>query len=178
MRITTLMTIAAIAFPANSMARPTCNIAPDKKALIASVLCGQAAPEPEYRQEGPGCLRRSLEKRLEDSAVQLHLYRICDDEAFASRMESALVNTIAFMEKLAPCVDEDIDVQTVMDERTAFVRDKASSLTCTAQHRALLQQRRPAFEAMMTQATDPAIEASIFRKLGIDIDPQGNVVDQ
>ncbi|MER9302446.1 hypothetical protein NKJ06_12270 [Mesorhizobium sp. M0293] len=155
----------------------SCLISVDKKELIESVLCGQAAKEPEYQQFGPGCFKRSIEKRLEDSAAQIYMYKLCGDTKFSNEMLEGNVRALEFMELLAPCVSESVDIRAVMDDRYQFVERKAAGLTCTSDTRALLSQRRAFFEGLIAQSQDESLVIKILSRLRIRLDDQGNLVD-
>jgi hypothetical protein len=160
-----------------AFAQPVCDIAPEKKEMIQSLLCGQAAPEPEYRQFGPGCFRRSVEKRLQDSAVQILLYRVCGDEEFANSLEAATVRAMQFMEGFAVCASDKVDINEVMQERTAFVKQKAAALTCTEQLRARSVERRAFFQSQIDQSHDATLFPMILDQLSIRMEPDGSLVD-
>jgi hypothetical protein len=160
------------------IAAPTCEIAPQKKQLIESLLCGQNAPEEEYRQSGAGCFRRSVEKRLEDSAIQIHIFSLCGELEFAKSIQQATVDAMKFMEMFAPCVTEKVDIKAVMDERTTFVQRKAAGLTCTSDMRAMLERRKPAFDALIAQSKDMTLFQKILDNLEMTIDAQGNLFDR
>lgn len=162
----------------NSAGAHSCTIAADKKQLIESVLCGQAAKEPEYQQFGPGCFERSLAKRLEDSAVQIHMYKLCGDAKFSDALRRATVSAMEFMELLSPCVSESVDIKAVMDDRYEFVERKAAGLTCTSDRRARLSQRRSFFEGQIAQSQDNSLIPTILKRLRIRLDEKGDLIDE
>jgi hypothetical protein len=172
------LSVGLFSATSNSPAAPTCEITPEKKELIGSLLCGQAAIEREYQERGPGCFERSITKRLQDSAIQIHVFRLCGEPEFAAQLEAATVKAIRFMEALAPCLNESVDIESVMQGRTAFVKNKAAGMGCSADIRSTLEQRRAAFEAMVAQSKDPNLSAAIFDRLSISIDAEGNVRDR
>jgi hypothetical protein len=156
----------------------SCLIASDKKQLIASILCGEGAKESEYHQVGPGCFKRSVTKRLEDSAAQIYLYKLCGDAEFSDEMRRGTVRALHFMELLAPCVAESVDIKAVMDDRYQFIERKGANLTCTSDIRMLLSQRRPFFDGLIAQSQDESLFTKILGKLRIRLDDQGNLVDE
>jgi hypothetical protein len=170
--------VLSFAVVAACRAAPTCNISSEKRQLIESVMCGQSAVEPEYRQFGPGCVRRSVEKRLEDTAIQIHVLKLCGDQIFAAEMKDGTIATMKFMELLTPCLSEEISVSDIMDERISFVENKAANLTCSAEMREMIEARKPQLRMMVSQSKDPRIVENILTKLGIKLDSENNLSDQ
>lgn len=162
----------------NCSSSPICELTPEKREIIVSLLCGHNAAEPEYRFSGAGCFRRSLEKRLEDSAIQIISFRTCGDVEFADLMQKATINALKFLETFAPCATESVDVEEILKERTAFVEQKAAGLVCSSAMKNKLEQRKPAFEAMISQGNDTGLPKRLLDQLGIEIDEQGNLLDR
>jgi hypothetical protein len=73
----------AVTLPSTAGAVKTCKVDTEKRKLIATVLCGRAALEKEYHRSGEGCAKKSLKKRIEDSAIHIVMYRKCGDEKFS-----------------------------------------------------------------------------------------------
>ncbi|NKW72159.1 hypothetical protein HGD85_04170 [Rhodobacteraceae bacterium R_SAG10] len=176
--LTHFFCIAVFTGTANhALAQMNCEISPEKKVVIESILCGQAAQEVEYRQYGQGCFKRSVEKRLEDSAIQITAYEKCEDPKFSAELEVATIRVMRFMDELSVCVSERVNIAAIMKDRMDFARRKSFDLSCTPKLRAHLQRRKPAFKAMIQQSTGD-FQTAIFEKLGVFVDDDGNVWDR
>jgi hypothetical protein len=105
------------------------------------------------------------------------MYEKCGDSEFSTELRQGTVRVMKSMEALSVCVSENVDLEKIMQERMEFVRRKLSTLNCTADALAKLQQRRPAFEAMIQQSYEINL-AAIFEKIGVVIDENGNVLDR
>ena len=179
------MTSPSVAFIASTylllgstcQSAPNCEISFEKKQTIQSVLCGQNATETQYRQFGPGCIKRSLERRLEDSAVQIFSFQVCGEAEFAEELRKATVEAMTFMEVLAPCVNEAIDIAAIMDERTKFVEQKGARLTCKPEFQSMLESRKPFFQAQIVLSKDPSLRAKLLSRMEINVDEEGNLSD-
>lgn len=177
--VTLLLSVIIPFFVNNANAQEkTCNIDPQKKAIIAAILCGQAAREDAYRFSGDGCAKKSIEKRLEDSAIQIHMYNICGDQEFARQIREATVNSMKFTEALLPCTGETFSLDKSMNERIHYVEQRAKNVTCDSTMKSTLRSRRSAFETMIKMANNPETEKNIFEKLRIALDKDGSVIDK
>jgi hypothetical protein len=156
-------------------ANPSCEIDEDKKRTISAVLCGQAAPEVEYRFSGPGCLVKSISKRLDDSAIQIHAFRICGEPDFSERLKEANLRAVKFMETLSTCTPEKPDIRKIMENAIINIARRVTGESCTYDLRARLSQRRPYFEKMIDLSKDTNAPAAIFEKLGVEVDGAGNI---
>jgi hypothetical protein len=171
------LAVSQIVLATQVWGQATCDIEPRKRQVIESVLCGQASPDKAYQQSGSGCFERSVTQRLEDSAAQIFMFEKCVDSDFALKLQEATIRAMGFMEDLAVCIKEDVDLDEVMQDRMAFIREKGSTLDCSIRIKSHLYQRRPAFEAMIQQSSE-IDRATIFKNLGITIDTNGNVSDR
>lgn len=160
------------------LADPTCNISLDKKVLITKILCGQNSRDKAYRMFGTDCVKRSVTLRLEDSAVQVYLYRICGAGSFSDQLQEATIATMVFMETLSICTSERINLKSIMEDRIRYVKSRSSSLKCSHSTRSKLRSRRQLFQSMIDQAADPKTEQLIFNRLGIRWDGKGNIVER
>ena len=105
-----------------------CEIDEQKKRNINAILCGQSAPESDYRFSGPNCVVNSFRKRLEDTAIQIHAYRLCGEREFSDRLKEANLKAMKFMETLSVCISERVDLAKMMeDSLTAILRRPARS---------------------------------------------------
>lgn len=154
----------------------SCRIDEDIRRIISSTLCGQAAPEREYRFFGDNCARKSIEARLRDTAAQIVLFEKCGDREFANRLASASIMAMDFMQELLPCTGENFDIQRILDEAVSDVNDELMNERCTASTRMRLNDRRPAFEQMIDMANGSEMKERIYRKLGVEISPEGSVI--
>jgi len=161
-----------------SATQKNCNLTDEKKRLITATLCGQAAPENEYHFFGEGCARKSIKKRLEDSAIQIVMYEKCGDKAFADRLADANLRAMAFMQELLPCTGENFEIDDIMQTQLVSVRKRASSVACTNELERQLEQRRPFFEQMIRLSHDASTKENIYRKLQVRIAPDGSVVER
>ena len=177
-RITTCLGLVAsqLVFGTQVWGQATCDIEPRKRQVIESVLCGQASPDKAYQHSGLGCFERSVSQRLEDSAAQIFMFEKCVDSKFALELQEATVKAMVFMENLSVCVEEDVDLDKVLQDKMAFIRKKGSTLDCSIRIKSQLYQRRPAFEAMIEQSNE-VNRTIIFQKLGVKIDANGNISD-
>lgn len=155
----------------------TCDIDAQKKDTIKSILCGQAAPEAAYRFSGDGCAKKSIQKRLEDSAIQIHMYSICGDKDFANQIRMGTLLSMKFIEKLLPCTGEILSLENIMSERIQYVKKRADGITCDAMMKAKLKQRRAFFEKTIEMANNTEVTETIFQKLGVKISDNGSVID-
>ena len=175
MQIRALLLLFALVGAAN--AQPVCDVTPEKRQLITSLLCGQHAPEDAYRQYGPGCFKRSVERRLEDSVLQVYLYELCGEGQFANEMRDATIKAMQFMEMFSSCVDEIVNIEEIYEDRDRYVRNRAKSLTCTPDRRSLVKSRRSFFEAQVAQSKDVNLVPTILNRLSIRVDGDGNLFD-
>lgn len=158
----------------------TCKIADAKKTIVADLLCGRLAqgPDAEYRADGPGCFQKSVTKRLEDSALHVLVFQLCNDEEFAARLEKANLKVLRFMGDLGSCIGEPLDLAKIQEESTQRVRQSLQVASCTSQYRGLIQRRKADFDRMI--AISESVDAEIFfsEKLMIQRDSQGNLIDR
>ncbi len=154
---------------------PRCDVSNETKNLIVSALCGAAAKEREYKIEGPNCIQESTRVRFLDSATQIVAYRKCGDSLFSDRLKDATVKAARFIQVLANCSNERLDVQRMMDQAVANIEAKAGTLQCTPDMQQLLARKKPEFETLIRQSNDTAMQERIFSKLKIAVDAAGNV---
>jgi hypothetical protein len=163
---------------AQSWAETTCSITEEKKQAIHALLCGQFAAELEYKFEGPNCVEKAARKRAEDSAIQVHAYKKCDDQDFSDRLRQAILNSVGFIQVLSTCTEEKIDMDKIMDDAMKEVEGRISDERCDDALRLTLKARRSFFENILRQAEDPSIAEAIYDKLGLTVDQAGNVRDK
>ena len=149
------------------------SVSPGKKDQITALLCGRLSGDAAYRMSGPGCVGKSVTKRSEDTAIQIHSYRLCGYQKFAEELRVASVRAMGFMESLSVCTSERIDVRSILDDRMKYVAGRTSGMKCDDSLRRQLTSRRPALEAMISSRADPTSEA--LQGLGLQIDAAGNV---
>jgi hypothetical protein len=154
-----------------------CNIAEEKKRLIATVLCGDAAPEREYKFSGSGCVFKSTQQRMADSALQIYAYQKCGEPLFAIRLGEATIKATQFVQTLAVCGGERIDINQILEQALKDVQVRYASLQCAAV-KDQLEKRKPVFEQLIQQANDPSTVETIYQKLGITVDRNGDVKDK
>ena len=162
--------------PVTALAEPQCDIPDVTKKVIYHVLCGGAAPEANYRFEGPNFLKASVAKRLDDSAVQIHAYKMCREDEFSERLKFASLNAIQFIEILSVCTPERPDINRMME---ASLRDMAKRMvreTCTPAWRELLTKRRSSLEKLIQQTQQSSVDA-VYEKLKVRVDNEGNVFE-
>ncbi len=175
---TSLLILFALIRTVSASAEPVCAVTPEKKALIISFLCGQEARDTEYRKSGSGCFKRSIEKRLEDSAIQVFAFRLCGDETSASELESSIIINMRLMEKLAPCTGEKVNISSIWQQRVSYVKGRAGAMSCTQHLRSSINRRKPALKAYIEEGSDQNIERTVFERLGIALDGYGNVSER
>jgi hypothetical protein len=172
-----VLAVAQVLLATQVWGQATCNIEPKKRQVIESFLCGQASPDKLYQKSGSGCFERSVTQRLEDSAIQIFMFEKCVDSKFSLELQDATIRAIGFMEDLSACINEDVDLSKVMQDRMSYIREKGSNLVCSIHIKSQLYQRRPALEAMIQQNNE-INSAAIFKNLGIVIDINGNILDR
>lgn len=161
-----------------AQAQPSCSLPEEKKRFMLAGLCGAAATEQEYKFSGPNCIVNSTSKRLEDSAIQIISYRMCGDDEFSARLREATLKSVQFIQALATCSSERIDVRAIMDRAIEVTEKRAMAIRCDADMRKKLADRKPAFERMMVMANDPRTVPLIYEKLGIAVDSAGNITEK
>lgn len=161
----------------SALAQASCDIAPETKQAIEKILCGQTAQEKVYQKFGPDCFKRSVTKRLEDTAIQIFSYQKCSDADFSVELMQANLKALSFMENLSVCISETVDLEQIMEDRLEFVKRKAGTMNCSSSLRHKLRQRRPAFEAMIKQANEFDL-SELLASFGVTIDDNGNVVSR
>ncbi len=124
---------------------------------------------------GSDCLANSARKRFEDSAAQILGYRICGEREFSDRLKEANLKAIKFIEILSICTSERPNFAKIMDDAVSLTAQRAVGVSCTADLRATLTQRRAYFERMIAVSNDPNILSSIFEKLDITVDTSGTI---
>jgi len=159
----------------SAYANPTCTLSPDKKRLITELLCGQHSLEQAYRKFGQGCVANSIAARLEDSAVQIHFYKLCGFGAFSEQLREANESAVEFIKILAVCSGETIKVEKIMDDKLSYVAQRAAGSQCSQSMLSKLKQRREFFQAQIDQSKDPSLLPQIFNKLNIVVDSSGNI---
>jgi hypothetical protein len=172
-----ILAASQIVLATQALGQATCDIEPQKRHIIESVLCSQGSSEKAYQQSGSGCFERSVTKRLEDSAAQIFMFEKCVDSGFALELQEATIRAMGFMEELSVCVEEKVDLDAILRDRMAFIRGKASTLDCSIRIRSQLHRRRPAFEEMIQQSSEIS-RATILKNLGVVVDRNGNVSDR
>ena len=165
-------------FTLDADARPLCSISEDKKQLIYSVLCGQAAPESEYRFSGANCASNSIKRRMDDSAIQVVGYSLCGDKYFSQQLQDGNIRASSFMQILSVCTPEKIDIYDIFENSLREARLQANRFACTSDLRQRLEQRRPYFATMIEQSKSPILIETIFGRLGIKVDAQGNISER
>jgi hypothetical protein len=123
-------------------------------------------------------VRSSVAKRLEDSAVQISVLRLCGETDFANRMESVALKTNGFIQTLSVCTAERIDIREIYEDRLSYVSSRMATERCSPSMREMIESRRTFFENQMQIAEMPNIEEVIFDKLQIKIDTEGNLSDK
>jgi hypothetical protein len=154
-----------------------CNIAEEKKRIIRTALCGDTAPEKEYKFTGSGCVLKSAQQRMADSALQVYLYQKCGDPLFAIRLGAALIKGTQFVQTLAACSRERIEINKIFEQELKNAQVRYSSMECTAV-KDRLEKRKPVFEELIQLADDPSTVANIYQKLGITVDANGNISEK
>lgn len=170
-----IVTMSLVLINSRIYARPLCEITQNKKDLIYSTLCGQAAQETVYRFSGVNCAKNSIKRRMDDSAIQVLAYEMCGDRNFSEQLRSANIRAVAFMQTLSVCTPELIDVSKIFDEALRDMRTKAGRMPCTMDLRQTLEQRRPYFRTMIEQANSKEFLDKMFALIGVDVDGVGNV---
>jgi hypothetical protein len=156
----------------------SCEIASQKRSFINAMLCGQAAVEREYRFSGKDCAKKSATARMEDSAIQIMLYRECGFENFSDFLYAANIRAMRFIEELQPCTGEKFSLNQVMAEAQKIAGRKLRGFRCTSSFRSKLIERKPSFQQMIDMALSDEITQQIYNKIGVMIEQDGSVVEQ
>jgi hypothetical protein len=172
-----LAAIAMTAIYTGAARAQQCNIAEEKKRIIRTALCGDVAPEKEYKFAGSGCVLKSAQQRMADTALQIHAYQKCGEPLFAIRLGEATIKAMQFVQTLAVCSGERINIDQVFEQALKDAPVRYASLQCTAL-KDQLERRKPIFEQLIQQANDPSTVESIYVKLGVTVDASGNVSEK
>ena len=174
------VSVASFGLLGSTQSEPVCNIAPEKKVLIGKFLCGEfsSGADEAYKFSGPNCVANSISKRLEDSAVQVQLYRLCGDTEFANRLAASGPKTFQFLQTLSVCTDERISVKDIFDDRMAYVSTRLAGELCTDHIGQELNDKRQILEGQLQLSEQPNINETIYHRLGIAVDGAGNVFEK
>ena len=153
-----------------------CDISQEKKDIILSLLCGKFSKEKEYQTNGTGCAIISLNKRLEDSAIQIYVYKVCGEENFSEELKNATLLSIKFIEDLLPCIDEKINLVETLNEKLKQVSSRIGN-DCPNYIKSKLASRKPYFEQMIKMSKQPNSILENFDKIGIKYDKNHNIVE-
>lgn len=156
----------------------TCEISADKRAVVEALLCGQYAQEKEYQFAGPDCIGKSIKQRLEDTAAQLIVLRVCGHNGFADELKEATLVASQFMSILSTCTDQTVDFDDIFENAIVFVNKKSGVPTCTSSLRSKITQRLPVFRSMISMSKDPNLNSDIYNALGIIVDANGNISEK
>jgi hypothetical protein len=97
------------------------------------------------------------------------------DSAFANQMKEANLKVMKFVETLSVCTSERPDLAKIMEDAITQTAQRMAGASCTPDLRALLVQRRPEFEGIISFANRPDTMSALFAKLGVTVDADGNV---
>ena len=167
----------ALTFADFAIADPSCDISPEKQKFITALLCGQFASEKVYQQSGPGCVGRSVEVRMTDSAAQIYMYELCGFVDFSNELKAATLRAMGFMQKLSICSSERVDLGTLLESKLADVARTSTTAACTPSIRLRLANRKSTFQTMIDQSKDDTFLERLMGKLDIMFDNQGNIVE-
>ena len=162
-----------------AMGSGSCNISAEKKKLITAVLCGEYTDgtDTAYRFSGPGCAERSLTMRLQDSALQVVMYKRCGDPDFAGELMLANSKSLNFLEVLSVCAGEKLDIKSISFQQLTEMERKFGTAQCSYALKKL-ESRKPFFRRLIDQASDPDIEQKTYDALQIAVDHDGNITDK
>lgn len=170
--------VSLIFFATLSSASPLCNISREKSAPIKQVACGQSSGEPAYQFEGRDCAKRSLSKRIEDSALQIYLVRLCGYWDLADDLRRAHIMLAKTMEPLALCSGSYVDLVSVFEDKEKYVENRARGLSCTEARRSQVEQRLDFYRQMAAAYSDPEYAQKLYSSLGIVVEDDGSVEEK
>jgi hypothetical protein len=173
-----LICLILIGISMAAQAGPRCDLPEEKKKQIVAGLCGGNSKEREYQTFGTNCIRDALRQRARDSAAQVIMLRKCDDPAFAERHRLGSIKALRFIQVLSVCSAEQIDADAIMGEAMAEVGARSGSLRCEGEVLRMITSRKLEFDRMARLADDPTTLTTIFNRLGIEVDAQGNISEK
>ena len=122
--------------------KSNCTLSNKKKGLYREVLCRGNS---EYSAtNGPDCQEEMLQKRVNDSAIQIISGRRCGFSNYSSQLKEQLLGTLAAMQKLYDCIGVNADTNIVLEK--AFGRAERiapSEGSCPVKLRSRLRVRLP-----------------------------------
>ena len=155
----------------------TCIVSDAKREFISRLLCGQVAPETEYRFSGPDCAARSIGARLDDTAAQLIALNACGEYELAGELRLANVTAFDFMSTLSVCHSESVDVGKNIDSAMERLFVLHGEPHCNSSLRSMIDGRRAFFDEMIRVTNTPDFLGAIYNKLGVRVDEDGNVTE-
>jgi hypothetical protein len=170
--------VTIVMSPLQSHAAPKCDIAADKQQMIEFVLCGGAAKEQEYKFSGSDCVSQSLSQRMQDTAIQIYMAKICGDTELAEKLTKGIIKANTFIGTLSQCTGQTVDVERVYRDAESYVANRAAGQTCSPSIRSTLAQNRSRLLQTTEMGDNPQILDQIYSKLGIKVDIDGNVSDR
>lgn len=176
-----MRTLAAVLFVVatnGAVQAQTCHVAPETFRVISDLLCGQYAPEPEYRFSGANCAQRSVAARAYGTAAQLALLDACGESDFATDFRRASETAMVVFQVLSVCIDEEINFRDALVHAEAQLLRERGRPDCTPTLRGVIQQRRAWMQEQIRTANDPRTMQTIEQRLNIRIDPDGNITQR
>lgn len=170
--------VTIVISPLHSHAAQKCDIAADKKKAIEFVLSGGAAKEQEYKFSGPDCVRQSLSQRMQDTAIQIYMAKMCGDTELAEKLTTGIIKANSFISALSQCAGQSVDVERVYRDAESYVANRAAGQTCSSSIRSTLAQNRSRLLQITEMGDSPQALDQIYSKLGIKVDADGNVSDR
>jgi hypothetical protein len=161
-------------------AQPSCKISLEKKELISKLLCGEfeEGSDQAYRFSGPNCVKASASKRLEDSALQIQLYKLCGDTEFSDQLMDANLKAMDFIQVLAVCTDEQVELKDILSDRMAYVRTRIGADSCPPSIKQKLDDRRQFFQKQIEFSKQSNLNEKMLDMFKVQVDSAGNISEK
>lgn len=152
-----------------------CLISAEKKELINDLLCGRGGTE--YPVYGDGCVKKSAEMRLLDSAKQYWVLKICGFHEEANILDKAFRNISREMTPLLACSSEKLDYAALYERVFKEVEVVSSNKSCTATIRQAISSRKDQILKEAESAGSQDIRLLLEQSLKIKINHDGSITE-